>query len=323
MGEKGKKAGMFDHPWEQHWESLRLYLTRHSQGMYRTYQELIRLLFEFVINREEELCGRKEFQTDCMKVIGDGDERGKLIFFVPRDRTFCDYIYTYIEYCADSDRISDDALKRIQKMSGGTSWEEKVPDEKQVEEYRKIFSLLLKRCQPLEGLCSSWEKEGRQKMDQELAKAWENYSWELKAYLKSHPQGDYGSYDKLVRLTFDYIINRRVKIHNGEIQKKPAEEYEKFQTERMTVLGGDDYKGIMFYILATERAAYQEELSGFCSTFVEYGSCYGCDMLKAIQGYDDWKALLPDKQQLEDYMMICLELLQHFRFLKEAPEPVR
>ena len=86
MGEKGKRAGMFDHPWEQHWESLRLYLTRHSQGMYRTYQELIRLLFEFVINREEELCGRKGFQTDCMKVIGDGDEMGKLIFFVPRDR---------------------------------------------------------------------------------------------------------------------------------------------------------------------------------------------------------------------------------------------
>ena len=46
-------------------------------------------------------------------------------------------------------------------------------------------------------------------------------------------------------------------------------------------------------------------------------------MLKAIQGYDDWEALLPDKQQLEDYMMICLELLQHFRYLKEASEPVR
>lgn len=95
MGEKGKKAGVFDHPWEQHWESLRLYLTRHSQGMYRTYQELIRLLFEFVINREEELCGRKGFQTDCMKVIGDGDEMGKLIFFVPRDRTFC-RLYLYL-----------------------------------------------------------------------------------------------------------------------------------------------------------------------------------------------------------------------------------
>jgi hypothetical protein len=41
-------------------------------------------------------------------------------------------------------------------------------------------------------------------------------------------------------------------------------------------------------------------------TYVEYGSCSGCDTLQSIQ---DWSNELPTEQQVKDFMALCRHLV--------------
>lgn len=44
-----------------------------------------------------------------------------------------------------------------------------------------------------------------------------------------------------------------------------------------------------------------------------YGSCTACDTLLSINEYEED---IPSEQQVEDYMILCLHLLQSFHYFK-------
>ena len=80
----------------------------------------------------------------------------------------------------------------------------------------------------------------------------------------------------------------------------------------MTVLDHGSYQGTQVFILP--RDTYQPNVAEYVYTYVEYGSCSVCDTLQGISGYEDE---LPCEEQIVDYMILALHLLQRANFLKE------
>lgn len=135
-------------------------------------------------------------------------------------------------------------------------------------------------------------------MIKEFCLAWEKNKNKLEEYLRTTPQSEYGSYKDLVRLIFNIVINTNERI------------YDQYDTENIVSIDNGDYQGTLIFILHREN--YQLGLSGYVFTSVDYGSCSGCDTLLSISGYEDG---LPSDEQVEDYMTLCLHLLERCKFM--------
>lgn len=135
-------------------------------------------------------------------------------------------------------------------------------------------------------------------MIKEFCLAWEKNKDKLKKYLRTTPQGNYSSYEALVKLIFKIVINPDERI------------YDQYDTKNIVSIDDGDYQGTLIFIL--HRDTYQPDLSDYVFTSVDYGSCSGCDTLLSISGYEDG---LPSDEQVEDYMTLCLHLLEHCKFM--------
>lgn len=69
-----------------------------------------------------------------------------------------------------------------------------------------------------------------------------------------------------------------------------------------------DYQGTLIIIFHEDT--YQPSSDETFYTVIEYGSCSGCDTLLHISQYDTG---LPTKQQVDDYMTLCLEMVQEIK----------
>lgn len=128
--------------------------------------------------------------------------------------------------------------------------------------------------------------------------AWEKNKDKLKEHLRTTPQGNYFSYGDLVKLIFDIVINPDEKKHD------------RYDTKNIVSIDDGAYQGTLIFIL--HRDTYQPDVSDYVFTSVYYGSCSGCDTLFSINGYESG---LPSDEQVEDYMTLCLHLLEHCKFL--------
>ena len=82
------------------------------------------------------------------------------------------------------------------------------------------------------------------------------------------------------------------------------EEYGDMDITRIHVIDDGDYQGTLVFVIA--EIAYQPHKYWYVR--VSYGSCSGCDTLKAIRGYgEDDK---PTKEQVDDYMQLALHIVQ-------------
>ena len=80
-----------------------------------------------------------------------------------------------------------------------------------------------------------------------------------------------------------------------------------WSARNITVIGDGDYQGTLMFLIP--KACYQPSESEYLLTFVNYGSCSGCDTLMGIQDLDDVKP--PTEQQLKDYMALCKALVEN------------
>ena len=137
-------------------------------------------------------------------------------------------------------------------------------------------------------------------MIREFVEHWEKNKDNLRDYLKTHPQEGYGEYKDLVKLLFDHVIN-------PEREKPSYWHYNSaYNTDNILVIDDGDYQGTLIFIL--HENAYQPGVAEYVYTHVYYGSCSGCDTLLGISSYS---SDLPTDEQVEDYMELCLHLLQH------------
>ena len=74
--------------------------------------------------------------------------------------------------------------------------------------------------------------------------------------------------------------------------------------EMLKEIDDGDYQGTLLYLIPEDT--YQPNSSEYLMTFVEYGSCSGCDTLQGIQCFLDTKSR--DKS-IDDLMNLCKDLI--------------
>lgn len=137
-------------------------------------------------------------------------------------------------------------------------------------------------------------------MIKEFCLAWEKNKDKLEEYFRTTKQDEYGNYEDLVKLLFDIVINPSIE-----------SDYYRFDTENILVIDDGDYQGTQVFIL--HRDQYQPSVEDYVYTNTYYGSCSYCDTLQGIQDYG-WNKM-PSESQVNDYMDLCLHLLQKCHYM--------
>ena len=121
-----------------------------------------------------------------------------------------------------------------------------------------------------------------------------------------------GSYEyaDLVKLVVKYILN------DGKAEEHDAGEWDE---NNITEVDNGDYQGTLLYLIPAKT--YQPCANEYLITFVDYGSCSGCDTLLGIQmripdriyceSDDEFTSL--KRRTIEDFMTLCLHLVQHMK----------
>ena len=131
-----------------------------------------------------------------------------------------------------------------------------------------------------------------------LVKKWDKHKELLKAALAELPivkERAYGAciedYTDIVKLTFDIIYNT-----NNE-----ESEYMDADTENITVVDNGDYQGAVLYLIPIND--YQPMEYEYLMTYVNYGSCSGCDTLQRIAELDT------PEEKVRDLMILCKDII--------------
>lgn len=136
-------------------------------------------------------------------------------------------------------------------------------------------------------------------MIKEFVEKWNKYKNDLEEFFRNTEQEKYSSYEEIVRILFDKVINK--------------DEEEPFDTKNICVIDDGSYQGTQIFIL--HKDIYQPEIEDYVYTNTYYGSCSGCDTLLSISDYDDG---LPDEEQIKEYMTLALHLLQKCKYMYEG-----
>jgi hypothetical protein len=76
--------------------------------------------------------------------------------------------------------------------------------------------------------------------------------------------------------------------------------------ERIHVIDDGDYQGTLVFVIG--GTGYQPSTYWYVTW--GYGSCSGCDTLQAIRDDGPYNREEPTKEQLDEYMMVALHILQ-------------
>ena len=133
--------------WDKNKDKLKEYIKTHDQDEYDSYKDLVKLLFDIVINpeaehwRDDDNCRFwHRFDTNNIHEIDDGDYQGSLIFLLYGDSyqpSPSDYVYTSVYYGSCS---GCDTLLGINDYVGG------LPSDEQVDDYMTLLLHLLQKC---------------------------------------------------------------------------------------------------------------------------------------------------------------------------------
>lgn len=145
-------------------------------------------------------------------------------------------------------------------------------------------------------------------MINKFVKAWDIGKENLQEFFKTNKQKEYDTYEKIVQQLVRIVINPYIR----ETQYDDGI-WNELSIEDMVVLDHGDYQGMQLFIFHADT--YQPGVEDYYYTHNYYGSCSGCDTLLSILEWDD--EALPTDSQVEEYMSLCLHLLQRFNKFKE------
>lgn len=124
-------------------------------------------------------------------------------------------------------------------------------------------------------------------------KKWDAHKGELERVLRTSTKMNECDYVDLVKLVVKHILN------NDDEKWTDAWDH-----ERITVVDDGNYQGTQLFLIP--RGRYQPCEFDYLMTFVDYGSCSGCDTLQGIQSYGN--GVLTDRQ-VKDFMALCKDLV--------------
>lgn len=149
-------------------------------------------------------------------------------------------------------------------------------------------------------------------MIKEFVDAWDANKEKLEEYFRTTRQEEYNNYRTIVYQLFKKVINPYFleRIETPFDIETVNEKYR--QNNGIVEIDDGDYQGTLLYII--HRGCYQPGIRDYILTFVNYGSCSGCDTLQGIHQYSDD---LPSEEQVAEYMTLALHILQNCRPLIE------
>lgn len=139
-------------------------------------------------------------------------------------------------------------------------------------------------------------------MDKRIVELWDKNKDKLKKHFATTCQSEYDSYLELVKLIVTKILN------SGDGYTYPS-----YDANNITLIDDGDWQGTQIFIIP--QKTYQPSASEYLVTYSWYGSCSGCDTLQSINMYGDG---IPNTSQIDDYMTLCLHLIQKMKPLYES-----
>jgi len=131
---------------------------------------------------------------------------------------------------------------------------------------------------------------------------WDKNKEVLKQKIATSKGHHFWDYENLVEMIIKYVLN------------DSENSYELWDETEIIEVDHGDYQGTLLFLF--HRRGYQPSGGDYMITEVGYGSCTVCDTLQSIQwddyNYEDPEAE-PTEQQVEDYMTLCLHLIQQMR----------
>lgn len=106
-----------------------------------------------------------------------------------------------------------------------------------------------------------------------------------------------GCYQDLVRMVIETL--------------NPDGEFDLPDSARIHQIDDGDYQGTLLFVIAA--TGYQP--LDYWYVKVSYGSCSACDTLEGIRNYENEK---PTEQQVNDYMSLCLHIVEGLKPMQEA-----
>ena len=149
-------------------------------------------------------------------------------------------------------------------------------------------------------------------MIKEFSEAWNQNKGSLENYFRNTEQLRYDNYLSILKKIIELVINPYlIDCYNFKL-------YDELNVEKITEIDNGDYQGTKLYIIPLDT--YQPSIDNYLLTYVEYGSCSACDTLQKIQMETFYSneyeyGAKPNKQQVEDYMKLALNLIQRLKFL--------
>ena len=149
-------------------------------------------------------------------------------------------------------------------------------------------------------------------MIKEFAEAWNQNKGSLENYFRNTEQSKYDNYLSILKKIIELVINPYL------IDCDNFRLYDGLNAEKITEIDNGNYQGTKLYIIPLDT--YQPSIDNYLLTYVEYGSCSACDTLQKIQMETFYSneyeyGTKPNKQQVEDYMKLALNLVQRLKFL--------
>lgn len=135
-------------------------------------------------------------------------------------------------------------------------------------------------------------------MIKDFIEKWEENKKELENYFRNTKQEEYDEYEKIVKKIIEIILNNNKR---------------RVWSEEISVIDDGDYQGTQIFIV--HKDTYQPSINDYVYTSNYYGSCSGCDTLLRISDYEYG---LPSEEQVKDYMLLSLHLIQNFRRLEDS-----
>ena len=129
--------------WDKNKDKLENFIRTHKQEEYYAYEDLVKLLFDIVINADEGW-EFDVFDINNIITIDDGDYQGTQIFILHKNSyqpSVEEYVYTSVYYgsCSGCDTLQSIQSESFEDIDG-------IPTENQVKDYMTLFLHLLQNC---------------------------------------------------------------------------------------------------------------------------------------------------------------------------------
>ena len=134
-------------------------------------------------------------------------------------------------------------------------------------------------------------------MTRMMKKCWDANKDKLRNLLAERTDLNGCEYNDLVKLTFETIYNAHTDLAG----------YPTLNVDNITIIDDGDYQGTLLFLIPFNT--YQPSEYEYVMSFINYGSCSGCDALQGVQSWGNYGKEKPTEEQLDGFMNICKDLI--------------